>query len=248
MIVKVLRNGTASGESNMLADREMANAVANDNIHVGFRTYTWAPWCVSLGKNQDQESINSDACKALGYDVVRRPTGGRAVLHANELTYCLAVKLMYGKTAREVYQMIHTEICRALSTLSTDLRCTNTASDLRVHYASSGFLGRACFTAHTKSEIVAGERKVVGSAQWIDNGTLLQHGSILCNVGHEQIAELIAGPDGLQSEMLSGLRKSSTTLTELVGREVTADEVADLLHKHISEALLRDYFSSSADK
>jgi lipoate-protein ligase A len=141
------------------------------------RLYGWAPACLSFGRHEPA-ARRYDAARiaALGMDVVRRPTGGRAVWHAREVTYTVACP---GGLAslRESYLEIHGMIREALRSLGVPAEIAPPGGATRVDAG-------ACFARPVGGEIVVGGRKVVGSAQLRQGDALLQHGSIL--LGNDQ--------------------------------------------------------------
>jgi len=206
----------------------MLNAPSTHGIY-RWRTYTWQPWAVSLGKHQDIAAIDAMAARRYSIDIVHRPTGGRAVLHANELTYCVVA---CGKPA-EVYAKIHQTIHKALVQVLGDngrlLEFDTVGHDLRSHYASGSDLGQACFATSAKSEIMVNGRKVVGSAQRVVNGIVLQHGSILCGPEHLLLSELMPIPDERKTVFKAALQRSSISLSEIAGYAITPEDVAKAL-------------------
>lgn len=238
MIVRIERGGAATGQANMLADLEMLGTVQDGDVDIAVRTYTWLPWCVSLGRHQPAMAIDFAKCTELGFDVVRRPTGGRAVLHADEITYCIVIRMVPKRNMRMVYESTHELIYEALSTIVSGLTFSETTSDLRTHYASSGPLGQLCFSSHARSEIMHGARKVVGSAQRLMNGVILQHGSILCGSGHEQISEIVVAEESQRSRLILGIESSSTTLSSIAGAHINVATVEDALHSTFASSLL----------
>lgn len=225
----VSSDGSANGRANMDLDMNLlAEAERSGSWHM--RTYTWSPWCVSLGKHQSLDVIDDVEMQQRGFDVVHRPTGGRAVLHANELTYCCAAPLADGQTAQYIYATVHTLIVAALRSLNVpDLEFQEVPTDLRLHYASSGVAGASCFTSSAKSEIMARGRKVVGSAQRVINGYVLQHGSILCGAGHEQLADVVRAEASQRAMLRSRIHEGSITLSDLAGRTITPEQCAEAI-------------------
>lgn len=211
-----------SGADNMARDLELLDAVRSGKHDIAFRTYTWKPWCVSLGKHQSRNVIDQAALAVRGWDVVHRPTGGRAVLHANELTYCVIVPLSAERTAHIVYERIHILLLASLQTLVPQLSFERSPTDLHHHYATAGATAVSCFTSSARTEILAGGRKVVGSAQRVVDGIVLQHGSILCGPGHEQLADVIVGMDEQRSVLRQRTQEQSTTLSEEAGETIDA--------------------------
>ena len=218
-------DGAATGRENMAMDLAMHNDVCQGTIPGGLRLYSWNPWCVSLGKHQSVESLNQAAVQDLGLDVVHRPTGGRAVLHAEEVTYCICVAMPDTSRAQLVYAAVHDMLYRVLAKLAPTLTHASLSSDLRTHYSSQQPIGQACFSSHAKSEILWKNRKVVGSAQRVMNGVLLQHGSILCEQGHEKLAHVIARTAEEATQIHTLLLNTSATLSEAAGTTISNQDV-----------------------
>lgn len=229
-----------AGADAMAADRSLAEAVARSGA-ADFRLYTWKPWCVSLGFNQREADIDAEALFTLGFDCVRRPTGGRAVLHANELTYCVAVPLSSGKGPRHIYAAIHEALLVGMAPfLSKDVEFSRVPTDLRKHYASGDAPGAACFSSSAESEIMWKGRKMVGSAQRVLGSVILQHGSILCGPGHERLADVLRVDEEARERVRCTLRDGAVTMSEAAGTHITATDIAPAL-----ETVLTDYCASA---
>jgi len=137
------------------------------------RLYRWDPPCLSFGRNEPAlRRYDRERIERLGLDVVRRPTGGRAVWHATELTYAVAAPLASFGSAPRAYHAIHRLLASALARLGveTDLA---PAPGQPVSLASG-----PCFSRAVGGELLVGSRKVVGSAQLVEGGAFLQHGTI----------------------------------------------------------------------
>ncbi|MBU3678584.1 MAG: lipoate--protein ligase family protein [Candidatus Kapabacteria bacterium] len=225
MTLEIVDSGAASGTENMRRDIELCERVRAGEISPTLRLYTWTPWCISLGKHQNTSSIDMSAVDAAGFDVVHRPTGGRAVLHADEVTYCVCVPVRDALDARRIYAEVHQILFRALTSLVPDLSYATVDHDLRQHYAASGPLGQVCFTSHARTEILWHGKKIVGSAQRVLEGVVLQHGSILCGNGHERLAECITAETADRRRLLDSITASSATLTDAAGHSITQHDV-----------------------
>jgi len=184
------------------------------------RLYGWEPHCLSFGRHEPAtRRYDADRIAALGIDTVRRPTGGRAVWHGQELTYAVVAPSARFGSLQEAYLEIHDMIGRALGELGIDAVL---ASSRRSAPLDAG----ACFSQPAGGELLVGGRKVVGSAQLRQGGALLQHGSILLADGQRMVGELRQGPAGDEafcstSEPTSLLLGRSLAVAEL------AEEVAD---------------------
>jgi len=166
------------GKSNMDRDIEIMEEVAAGECPPTLRLYRWSPPAVSLGYFQDENDVvDMDACRKAGVEIVRRPTGGRAVLHLHELTYSIVVP--------EVHPFIHNggvmDAYRAISRgLVTAFNLLNILASVTPEQKGQGGLAPgSCFDTPSAYEIQVDGKKVVGSAQLRRDGIVLQHGSIL---------------------------------------------------------------------
>jgi lipoate-protein ligase A len=148
------------------------------------RLYAWSPWCLSFGRHEPaRRRYDRDRILALGLDTVRRPTGGRAVWHARELTYAVAAPLEWFGGLAAAYRIVHNALVRALGRLGV-------AASLAPPARAAGVGAGACFASPAGGEVVVGGRKLVGSAQLRHGPALLQHGSILLEDDQRLLADL----------------------------------------------------------
>lgn len=228
-------SGPASGTENMARDLALLESVRRGDASSAMRLYTWLPWAVSLGKNQPDAHIDHHAAKREGFDVVRRPTGGRAVLHANELTYCIVTHRTATPSAQLFYAHVHQQLRSALAhVVGESLTFEQVPPDLRRHYASAGSLGAACFSVSAKSEIMWNGRKVVGSAQYVDDEVIIQHGSILCDVGHERLADVLVLENVHREDVRREILQGAATLTDVAGRPIAPEDIIDSIITHFT--------------
>ena len=172
----------------MALDEALLRRAASSGEAV-FRIYAWAEPTLSLGRNQPARGeYDRGALDRSGIGVVRRLTGGRAVLHHREITYSVTAPLSLGATLRDAYRRINEILIAGLRSLGADARI-------------AGAEGRAplpsiapCFEEPTEGELVLGGRKLVGSAQYRDEDALLQHGSILIDDDQTSVASLLVSP------------------------------------------------------
>jgi lipoate-protein ligase A len=196
---------------------------ARDGI-LTLRFYRWEPGCLSLGRNQPSgESIPPLPSRRPGVDVVRRPTGGRAVFHHRELTYSVAISDRAWGGPRETYARVNAALSRGIArfgiavTAAADATVTHPAAthapattDPVMAPLAPG-ADRACFADSAPGELLAGGRKLVGSAQWRHEGVILQHGSILL---HDD--QSLAGQPGVaESRPATGAIGLADLLTEV---------------------------------
>lgn len=175
------------------------------------RLYRWAPFCLSFGRHEPAlRRYNRAEIEKRGIDVVRRPTGGRAVWHARELTYAVAAPIEWFGTLPETYRSIHAILARALRQLGVD-------ATLAAPAPAPGFASGPCFASAAGGEVLAGGRKLLGSAQLRQGTAFLQHGSLLLEDNQDLVSALTLGPTAPSDEI---------TLHEAAGRQVTFDEAA----------------------
>src|SRR4051794_38802448 len=176
------------------------------------RLYAWSPSCLSFGRHEPAaRRYDRERIAALGLDVVRRPTGGRAVWHAAELTYAVAAPATALGTLREAYAEIHRVIRNAIRTFGVPAELAPAGNATR---PDAG----ACFARPVGGEVVVRDQKLVGSAQLRENGALLQHGSILLADDQAMVARLTKG---------DAPTDHSVPLARLLGRRVSWEEAAE---------------------
>ena len=215
MLLRLLHTPPLDGARNMALDEALL-ARARRTGDVVVRAYTWTRPTLSLGRHQTARGVYSpELAAAHGIDVVRRPTGGRAVLHARELTYSVTAPVdALGASLRASYEQINALLANALAALGVATAGAAPAGRARRPD------GAPCFDAPAAGELVAGERarKLVGSAQWREAGALLQHGSVLLADDQALLSCCAVG------EIAS--YDAPATLAALLDRPVAADEVA----------------------
>jgi lipoate-protein ligase A len=184
--IRLLVDRPLAGARNMAIDEAIMESGRRGLVTL--RLYRWEPGCLSFGRNQTAVGrYDGDRAADLGYDVVRRPTGGRSVLHHQELTYSVTAPVSWG-SLRDAYVRINRALAAGLRELGVDAM---------VHESAIGPTPRptvrACFRDPLPGEVTAAGRKLVGSAQWRDSGALLQHGSILIRNEQHLVEDLRVG-------------------------------------------------------
>jgi len=228
---RYLDTGPASGEDNMAMDEKLlAEAVKGCAVPV-LRFYTWNPPAVSLGRFQEvASSVNAEACRKHGIDIIRRITGGRAVLHRHELTYSVISPTDNGLFPNDVlgtYKVLAAGLLAGLIRLGVP-------AEMVVHSGKyEGMVKRdpkepACFSSPSWYEILVHGRKIVGNAQRRLAGAFLQHGSILIDYDPQLEAEVIPG---------GGLQAAVTCIRRELGRDIGIDVVKSAFRTGFSEAL-----------
>lgn len=191
------------------------------------RFYQWSPPCLSFGRNQVARGrYDGQQADRRGIDVVRRPTGGRSVFHHRELTYSIAASSETWGTLREAYALINAALASGLSRLGATVHLAERSG----RGASPGPSARACFRDPLPGEVVAGGRKLVGSAQWREHGAMLQHGSILLHNDQAVVDELRIGDPAAELVPAIGL-------ADLVDQVPSTEEVVRVLTRAFGESL-----------
>jgi lipoate-protein ligase A len=191
---RFIDSGLADGATNMAIDEAILHAVSENKAPPTIRFYGWQPAALSLGYFQSvHKSTNIDALRARGFDLVRRPTGGRAVFHQHELTYSIIVPESdpdIPRTVNEAYRVLSFGLLYGFRTLGLQAELMNLYK--KVEYADGqDYRSSACFDAPSWYELVVEGRKVAGSAQTRKKGVLLQHGSILLELDIDLLLELL---------------------------------------------------------
>jgi lipoate-protein ligase A len=219
----------------MAIDEAIMLAVAAGKVAPTLRFYGWRPPCVSIGYAQalDQE-VDLDACRQHGYTFVRRPTGGRAVLHIDELTYSVIAPLGEPRVAGDIltsYRRLSRGLMAGLATLG----CRVVQADVASARLEGG--SAACFDVPSAYEILASGRKLVGSAQARRRRVVLQHGALPLTGDVSRICDVLVLPNSVREALRGELRAKATTLEETLGREVGFQTCVDALRAGFTEAL-----------
>jgi len=225
---RLLVDAPAVGAWNMAVDEVLLDGVAAGTTPPTIRFYGWTPPCLSLGYFQSFDVVNLDGCRALGVDVVRRPTGGRAILHDRELTYSIALPASVLGQDGGVLPSYY----RLSLALRAGLRRLGVPATLAAPQSagSSAVHGPVCFDRPSANEILLHGRKLVGSAQMRRGGGVLQHGSILIEPRIDKLMACLQMTDGTVSRGLedgvAGLAELGVTdpapIAAAIGRAVVA--------------------------
>jgi lipoate-protein ligase A len=191
---RLLVDADADGAWNMAVDEVLLEGVAAGAVPPTLRFYQWAPPCLSLGYFQPFDVVDLEGCRRLGVDVVRRPTGGRAILHDRELTYSVALPASVLGQDGGVLPSYY----RLSLALQDGLLRLGAPATLAPESAAGGVAahGPVCFDRPSAHEILLYGRKLVGSAQMRRGGGLLQHGSILIEPRIETLRACLRLPEG----------------------------------------------------
>jgi lipoate-protein ligase A len=208
---RLLSTPALGGAENMALDEALMHRAARTGEAV-LRLYAWSAPTLSLGRNQPaRDEYDAAALAGHGVDVVRRLTGGRAVLHHREITYSVTAPIALGATLGDAYARINRLLVAGLRSLGAEATVAEPTRRAPIPSASP------CFEEPTAGELVLGGRKLVGSAQYREGDALLQHGSILVDDDQALVTQLRRTP--------ASPSPAPATLREALGRVPSRDEV-----------------------
>jgi len=232
---RLLTTGAHDGATNMAIDEAILTAIAEDRSPPTVRFYGWEPPCVSIGYAQSmRDEIDLEACRQRGYTWVRRPTGGRAVLHIDELTYSIAAPQADPRMAGDIvtcYRRLSKGLVVGLARLGCAVLQAEEQPEARSARSS------ACFDVPSHYEVTALGRKLVGSAQVRRKGVVLQHGALPLYGDVARVADVLALSERERLGLGEKLRRRAIALDEVLGRSVTWDEVVSALADGFAQAL-----------
>ncbi|AOP15783.1 MULTISPECIES: biotin/lipoate A/B protein ligase family protein [Bacillus] len=238
---RFIDSGRRDPAFNMALDEALLFWHSENKIPPTIRFYGWNPPTLSVGYFQNiEKEINLDAVKKHGLGFVRRPTGGRGVLHDQELTYSVIVSEEHPempKTVTEAYRVISEGILEGFRELELDAyfaipRTEKEKQSLKNPRSS------VCFDAPSWYELVVEGRKVAGSAQTRQKGVILQHGSILLDLDEDKLFDLfIYKNDRLRERMQRNFKQKAVAINELTKEKVTIEEASESFKKGFEKGL-----------
>lgn len=223
-----INSGKCSAAFNMALDEALLEWHSQGKIKPTIRFYGWEPATLSIGYFQKVEKeVNLEAVQKYGLGFVRRPTGGRGVLHEHELTYSVIVSEDHPKMPKgvtESYRVISEGVLHGFKNLGLDayfaVPKTKEEQDLLKSPRSA-----VCFDAPSWYELVVEGRKVAGSAQTRQKNVILQHGSIILELDEEKLFDLFKFPnERVRERMLKGFSKKAVAINELSNRRISIEE------------------------
>lgn len=218
---RVLKTPPAPGPWNMAVDEAIAEACAAGLVPPTLRVYGWSPPALSLGYFQALADVDEAACRSAGVDIVRRLTGGRAILHDKELTYSVVLPERWlPGSVTAAYRTLAGALVRGLRLLGPGI---SLEPERRGREAAAS---AACFDRPASYEVTAQGRKLAGSAQTRRHGCILQHGSIPLTFDPAAIFRLLRLTAAEQARQAAHLARQAISLTEALGREPAWAEAA----------------------
>jgi lipoyl(octanoyl) transferase len=238
---RFIDSGNCSPSFNMALDEALLDWHSEGKIPPVIRFYGWEPATLSIGYFQKVEKeIDLEAVKAHGLGFVRRPTGGRGVLHEHELTYSVIVSENHPempKTVTEAYRVISEGILKGFHQLELEAYFAVPKTD-EERSALKNPRSAVCFDAPSWYELVVEGRKVAGSAQTRQKGVILQHGSILLDLDEDKLFSLFKYPsERVKDRMKSAFKSKAVAINEISPRKITLEEAKEAFYKGFAEGL-----------
>jgi lipoate-protein ligase A len=220
----LLQPAPARGAWNMAVDDVLLEAAGQGDSLPTLRLYAWEPACLSLGYAQPVGDVDRERLSARGWDLVRRPTGGSAVLHIGEITYSVSGPLAEPPlcgTVLESYNRLAAALVEALRLLGLSVQVQEQDKP------ASRAVNPVCFEMPSTYEITVGRKKLVGSAQARRRAGMLQHGSLPLTGDLGRILQVLIYPDEPSRTLaVERLLDRATTVEAALGRPVSWDEAA----------------------
>lgn len=225
------------GSYNMAVDEAILKSAEENPDKPTLRLYGWKPACLSLGYFQKlEETANVEKCRELGIDIVRRPSGGGAILHDMELTYSFTIAFSnpaVPKKLTESYFKISEALLLGMEKIGIKAK-------LRKGEDVKHSVHPYCFARESSFDIVHGGKKLIGSAQRRTEKALLQHGSIMIDINYNQIADIIKDCKS-QSEVLT---EKIISINEVLGnssKKITYNDVQTAVLSGFKEKFSVDF-------
>lgn len=243
---RLIKDSYHTGFMNMAIDEAIMIAHREGLVPPTIRFYQWSPPAVSLGYFQDlKKEINVEACQDLGIDIVRRPTGGKAVLHDKELTYSFIIKESHplvNDSILETYKKISGGIIRGLSYLGIKadlvplrekLKSTPSGNEAKSKIPHSD-IESICFSVPSQYEVQVKGKKIVGSAQVRKREIVLQHGSLLIELEKDKLFSVFNFPSAkIREKLKTGFK--ATSLEEILKKKINFTELSEILPRGFEE-------------
>ncbi|BCU81458.1 octanoyltransferase LipM [Polycladomyces abyssicola] len=228
---RLLWTGYQNAAENMAVDEAILIAHSEGKAPPTIRFYGWNPPTLSIGYFQRVEKeVDLDRLRERGLGFVRRPTGGRAVLHDRELTYSIIVSESYPGIPRSVtqsYRVFSNGLLEGFRQLGLQADMVSLADESeKERFASMG--SAACFDSPSWYELVVEGRKVAGSAQTRQRGVILQHGSILLDLDVDLLFDVLRFPsERVKERMKAGFLEKAVAINHLRENPVTMEEALE---------------------
>ena len=233
-IWRIIDSGSQDGPTNMAVDEAILSAVSTGQSPSTLRFYSWNPICLSIGRSQQVSDVDLERLGERGFDIVRRPTGGRSILHCEEFTYSICMSkqdpIAIGGVL-STYRRISNGILASLKSLGVVV-------DNQIESSSNELSGPVCFEYRSHYEISVNGRKLLGSAQMRNDGGVRQHGSLPLDGDIANICDVLNfSSENDRQDASMRVRNQATTLTDVLDHEVSWKQITNAFMYGFSDAL-----------
>jgi lipoate-protein ligase A len=233
---RLLKTQPSNGSWNMAVDESIMEAVGRGKAPPTLRLFAWEPTCLSIGYAQSIQVVDEDCLQAKGWDLVRRSTGGGAILHTDELTYSVIGPADEPRLKGDIltsYQRLSKAISLALENLDLPVE-----TQPQIKSQTDTPPDPVCFEVPSHYEITVEGKKLVGSAQARKKNAVLQHGTLPLHDDLTRITQALVYPDEkAQKRAAERLLTRATTVESVLGRIVTWEEAAAVFVSAFKQAL-----------
>jgi lipoate-protein ligase A len=232
---RIILTSPTPGAWNMAVDEALLGSMGSEGAIPILRLFAWEPACLSLGYTQPAGDVDADKLAAYQWDLVRRPTGGRAILHTDELTYSVIAPLgepvVIGNVL-ESYQRIAQALLLALQYLGLPARAD------KDYHNSSQPSGPVCFDVPSHYEITVNGKKLIGSAQARRKQGVLQHGTLPLYGDLTRITRCLVFPsEEMRTMAANSMLERATTVETVLGKTVQWSDAAQAFQNAFAKSL-----------
>jgi len=246
---RLIKSPPARGVWNMAVDEAILENVGEGIFPPTLRLYSWNPPCLSLGYAQPISDVDLPSIKSLGWNLVRRPTGGRAILHTDELTYSVIAPYTEPRLAGgvlESYKRLSQALLSVLKILNIPAEALPLPNDFEPNRKTAE---PVCFEIPSKYEITVNGKKIIGSAQARKKPGILQHGTLPLYGDLTRITYVLSfneEKDRLNAE--KRLLSHACTVESFLGEKITWEKAAQAFIQAFSQTLKLDLIPSELSK
>ncbi len=244
---RLIKTEAASGSWNMAVDEAILSAIGRGEVLPTLRLYSWTPACISLGYAQPVSDVDKQKLEEKGWEIVRRITGGRAILHTDEMTYSVCgpedePRLVGGILPS--YQNLSSAILQALISLNLPVTAASQKDK-----EENEIKNPICFEVKSNYEISVDGKKMVGSAQARRKEGVLQHGTLPLHGDLTRIIEVLTKIDPKQKpEFRERMLQKAATVEMVLGSKITWEQAADAIKHGFEQELNIEFIEEELTK
>lgn len=235
---RVIYDKPLIGSYNMAIDEAIMHSVAQGFSQPTLRFYAWHPYCLSLGYGQRIRDADIGRLEAHGWDIVRRPTGGKAILHGDELTYSVSLPKDHDLAQGDIVESYR----RISEALLLSLQYLGLAPASEQQAKGNSGLGPVCFEVPSHYEITSNGKKLIGSAQVRRRDGILQHGTLPLYGDITRICDVLAYDNEQERQLAKeSVAERATTLEAVLGETISWNEVANVVAQGFAKTFDLDF-------